>query len=55
MDTKKIVTIVIVVFLGFWMITEPGGLASTSESLLVEGWDLTTQLFSGLIDFIGSF
>ncbi len=55
MNAKKIVVIVIVVFIGFWMISDPSGLADISETLLVEGWDLTTQLFSGLIDFLGSF
>lgn len=54
MNAKKIVAIVVVVFLGFWIISDPNSLADTSGSLAVEIWDITTQLFSGLIDFIGS-
>src|SRR3546814_2753400 len=40
-------------FLGFWMFTDPSGLADTATSAGAGGWDLTTQLFSQLIDFIG--
>jgi hypothetical protein len=53
MDAKKLIGLVVVVFLGFWMFTDPSGLADTAKSAGAGGWDLTTQLFSQLIDFIG--
>lgn len=54
MDTKKLFGLVVVVFLGFWMFTDPTGLAETAKSAGSNGWDLATQAFSGLIDFIGA-
>ena len=53
MDAKKLIGLVVVVFLGFWMFTDPSGLAATAEDAGGGGWELTTQLFTGLIDFIG--
>lgn len=54
MDAKKLIGVVVIVFLGFWMFTDPDGLAATSKTLAAEGWSLTTQLFSGIIDFVGA-
>jgi hypothetical protein len=54
MDAKKLIGVVAIVFLGFWMFTDPNGLASTSKTVSSEGWELTTQLFSGVIDFVGA-
>lgn len=54
MDAKKLLGLVVIVFLGFWMFTDPNGLAVTARSAGGQGWDLTTQGFSGLIDFIGA-
>ncbi len=39
----------VVVFLGFWMFTDPDGLADSSGAL----WGATTQLFSAVIRFFG--
>lgn len=55
MDGKKLIALVAVVFLGFWMFTDPSGLASTSQSAASNGWDLTTDAFKGVIDFVGAF
>jgi hypothetical protein len=43
------------VFLGFWMFTDPSGLANSSQSA---GGQVVTwggDLFSAVIDFVGSF
>ena len=54
MDAKKLFAVVIVVFLGFWMFTDPNGLATTAKSAGGGAWDLTTQAFAGVIDFLGA-
>ena len=54
MDTKKLIALVVIVFLGFWMFTDPNGLADTSKAAASNGWDLTTDAFSGVIDFVGA-
>lgn len=54
MDAKKLIAVVVVVFLGFWMLTDPSGLAETAKSAGGEGWSLTSDLFAGVIDFVGA-
>ncbi len=54
MDAKKLIVLVAIVFVGFWMFTDPNGLASTSKSLASEGWSLSTDAFRGIIDFVGA-
>ncbi|WP_435771672.1 hypothetical protein [Nocardioides sp. SYSU DS0651] len=54
MDAQKLIGVVAIVFLGFWMFTDPNGLASTTKTVATEGWDLTTQAFGGIIDFVGA-
>lgn len=55
MDAKKLIALVAIVFLGFWMFTDPSGLASTSESAATNGWAILTDAFRGVIDFLGAF
>jgi len=50
MNAKKITFWVIVVFFGFWMLTEPSGMANAAEG----AWNLTEELFRGVIDFFGA-
>jgi hypothetical protein len=50
MNLKKIILVVVIVFLGFWMLNEPSGLADAAEG----GWDLTEEFFQGVIDFFGA-
>ncbi|UMG92998.1 hypothetical protein [Nocardioides sp. TF02-7] len=38
MDAKKLIAVVVVVFLGFWMLTDPSGLAENAKSAGGEGW-----------------
>lgn len=54
MDAKKLIALVVVVFLGFWMLNDPTGLADTAKSAGSEGWGMTEQLFTGVIDFVGA-
>jgi hypothetical protein len=54
MKAKKTILVVVVVFLGFWMLTDPHGLADTAQSAGGNGWELTEQLFTGVIDFFGA-
>jgi hypothetical protein len=48
---KKVVLAGVVVFLVFWLITDPRGLAATSESAASTVWGGARQLFTALIDF----
>ena len=52
MNAKKLLLVVVVVFLGFWMFHDPQGLATIAKDGSAKGWDLTSQLFSATIDFI---
>lgn len=54
MNAKKLILGVIVVFLGFWMFTDPSGLAQAAREGIGQVWDLATELFSAVIDFIGA-
>ncbi len=49
---KKVVIIVVIVFLGFWMFTDPSGLADSTKEISGAAWALATDLFAGVIDFI---
>lgn len=55
MDVKKIAVVSVVVFLGYWMFNDPAGLAAIAKTIADQGWDLATQLFAGIIDFVTSF
>ena len=52
---NKAVVAIAVLFVGFWMFTDPSGLARAAESASTWTWDMTQQLFSSVIDFIGEF
>jgi hypothetical protein len=52
---KKALVVLVVLFLGFWMFTDPHGLARTTQSSASETWSLGTQLFSAMITFLRSF
>ena len=49
---KKLLLLAVAVFLGFWMFTDPTGLADIAKSGSAKGWDLTSQFFTATIDFI---
>ena len=52
---KKALLVLVVLFLGFWMFTDPHGLARSTQSAASEAWSLGTQLFTAVIEFLGSF
>jgi hypothetical protein len=54
MSAKKALLAVVVVFLGFWMFTDPGGLASAAEAAGTQTWDLAQELFQAVIKFFGA-
>ena len=54
MDAKKLIAVVVVVFLGFWILSDPTGLADTAKDAGGEGWSVTEKLFTGVIDFVGA-
>lgn len=54
MNAKKAVLAVVVVFLGFWMFTDPNGLAGAARGGASQTWHLAEQLFTAVIDFFGA-
>jgi hypothetical protein len=52
MNAKRVVTIVVIVFLGFWMFNDPSGLATSAKDAGGAVWSLATDLFTGVITFI---
>jgi len=54
MNAKKAVLAIVVVFLGFWMFTDPNGMADAATGAGAQTWSLATQLFRALIDFFGA-
>jgi hypothetical protein len=51
---KTLVIVILVVFLGFWMVQAPGQLASFAQDAATWTWDMTTMLFGGVIDFLSA-
>lgn len=54
MNVKKALIVLVVVFLGFWMFTDPDGLAVAAKSGADQGWTIAQQLFTAIIDFVGA-
>lgn len=54
MDLKKLVLVVLVLFVGFWMFTDPRGLASFAQDSGGGLWTMTQDLFGHVIDFLGA-
>lgn len=50
---KFLVIGVVVLFVGFWMVQDPGGLASITKDGASWGWDMTETVFGAVIDFAG--
>lgn len=51
---KKGVGVLLVVFIGFYMFTDPNGLAQTTKDGAGALWQALTSLFGALIDFINA-
>jgi len=51
MNGKKLLFWVVIIFLGFWIVTDPGGLADSASSGGSNVADVAEDLFRGVIDF----
>ncbi|HYF72087.1 MAG TPA: hypothetical protein VD864_04655 [Nocardioides sp.] len=49
---RKALIVLLVVFAGFWMVTDPQGLAQSAQTAGGNGADLTSDLFSAVITFV---
>ena len=54
MNGKKALLAVVVVFLGFWMFTDPHGLTHATRGAAGQTWSLATQLFTAIINYVGA-
>ena len=54
MNTKKVVLIVFVGFLLFWLFQDPSGMAESAESLGSTALDLVVDFFEAVLDFVGA-
>lgn len=54
MALKKVLPLLLVVFIGFYMFNDPGGLAQNAKDGTAALWDGLTKLFSAVIDFINA-
>ncbi len=51
---KTLVIVILVVFLGFWMVQSPNQLATFAQDSAAWTWDMTTTIFGGVIDFLSA-
>ena len=49
---KKGMVVLVAVFIGFYMFTDPNGLARVVQDGSAALWEALTELFGALIDFI---
>lgn len=52
MSLKKVFPLLLVVFVGYYMFTDPNGLADLAMDGSASLWDGMTQLFAAFIDFL---
>lgn len=50
---KFLVIGAVVLFVGFWMVQDPGGLAAVTQDGAAWTWDMTETVFGALISFAG--
>ena len=51
---KKGVGLLVILFLGFWLVQDPSGFADSAKSTVSTIWDLLTQIFDSSISFLKS-
>lgn len=51
---RKAILLLVVVFIGFYMFTDPHGLATLAKQGGGNGWDVLKQLFTATITFLNS-
>ncbi|MDP9823803.1 hypothetical protein [Nocardioides massiliensis] len=49
---KKLVLLVVVLFVGFYLMTQPDSLADLAQDGLANAWQMLTRLFESVIDFV---
>ena len=54
MNAKKAMLALVVLFLGFWMFTDPSGLADAARSGFEQAWSLAEDLFTAIIRFFNA-
>lgn len=54
MNTKKVLVIVIVGFLLYWLFRDPSGMANSTESLGSTLWNFIVDFFESAIDFVSA-
>ena len=52
---KKGVALIVVLFLGWYLIQDPSGLGSLAQELGTGLWELLVNLFEGVVSFLGAF
>ncbi len=48
---KKVGLLLLVLFLGFWLVNDPGGMADSSASVVGAAWGVLEQVFGSAINF----
>ena len=51
---KKGVVLLVILFLGFWLVQDPNGFADSAKQTIGVIWDLLIQIFDSIISFIKS-
>ncbi len=51
---KKGVVLLVILFLGFWLVQDPNGFAGSAKETGGALWDLLAQLFESFISFFKS-
>ncbi len=51
---KKGVVLLVIVFLGFWLVQDPTGFATSAQNTTSSLWDLLVRLFDSIISFVKS-
>ena len=51
---KKVLIGLLVLFLGFWMVQSPNTLASSVQEGGAWVWEMTTRVFTSVINFLGA-
>jgi hypothetical protein len=51
---KMLVIVVLVLFVGFWMVQAPSSLAQFASEGAGWSWAMTETVFSSVIDFLGA-
>ena len=51
---KKGVGLLVILFLGFWLVQDPNGLANSAQNAVSAVWNVLSTLFSSLREFFQS-